>query len=77
MPRKVRQLKADLRRVGCREEPGRGKGSHSYWTHPDVPAVRVNLAGNDGDDAKDYQERDVRRALEQVRQAREQARRQP
>ncbi len=42
-----------------------------------MPAVRVNLAGNDGDDAKDYQERDVRRALEQVRQAREQARRQP
>ncbi len=69
MPRKIRELKADLRRAGFEELRRRGKGSHSYWEHPAVPAARVNLAGADGDDAQHYQERAVRDALAQVRQA--------
>ncbi len=49
MPRKVRELKADLRRAGCIERSG--KGSHTVWQHPLV-TMRLVLAGGDGDDAK-------------------------
>jgi hypothetical protein len=58
MPRKIRELRADLRRASFVWRPG--KGSHGVWTHPLHPDVRISLAGNDGDDAKEYQERDVR-----------------
>ena len=34
MPRKIRQLRADLAHHGFVKERGRGKGSHTYWTHP-------------------------------------------
>jgi predicted RNA binding protein YcfA (HicA-like mRNA interferase family) len=64
MPRKIRELKADLRRAGFIEQPG--KGSHAGWRHPLVPG-KVTLSGNDGDDAQRYQERDVRDALAQLR----------
>ena len=40
-----------------------GKGSHTFWTHPDFPEETVTIAGNDGDDAKPYQIKDVRNAL--------------
>ena len=62
MPRKIRELKADLRKAGYRQIPGRGKGSHTWWEHPKVPNYPVDLAGQDGDDAKPYQERLVREA---------------
>ena len=62
MPRKLRQLRSDLRRAGL-ELTDRGKGSHEVWEHPDVPDASVTLSGHDGDDAKPYQERDVRRAI--------------
>ncbi|HET8629720.1 MAG TPA: type II toxin-antitoxin system HicB family antitoxin [Thermomicrobiales bacterium] len=67
MPRKVRQLKADLRRAGFIERPRRGKGSQGYWEHPDVPEARVLLSGHDGDDAQPYQERQVRAVLARPR----------
>ena len=57
MPRKIRQLKADLRSAGCMMRPG--KGSHTVWGHPLVPDS-VTIPGNDGDDAKPYLERAVR-----------------
>jgi predicted RNA binding protein YcfA (HicA-like mRNA interferase family) len=63
MPRKVRQLKADLRRAGFVELRGRGKGDHSLWQHPDVPAAIVGLDGQDGDDARRYQEKDLREKI--------------
>ena len=63
MPRKVRQLRADLRRAGYEELAGRGKGSHAVWAHPLVPHLQPTIAGHDGDDAKPYQEREVRKAL--------------
>ncbi len=67
MPRKVRELRADLQRAGFREEARRGKGSHTWWQHPDLPEFPVNLAGQDGEDAKPYQEKDVRQALAALR----------
>jgi hypothetical protein len=72
MPRKVRQLRADLRRAGW--EVVRQTGSHQIWRHPLLPDIEVNLAGQDGADGHHYQERDVREA---VRLAREAEKRQP
>jgi predicted RNA binding protein YcfA (HicA-like mRNA interferase family) len=66
MPRKIRQLRADLRREGFTLDPDRGKGSHTVWTHPDFPGI-VTLAGHDGDDAQHYQEKEVRNAIAEIR----------
>lgn len=63
MPRKVRQLIADLEEAGFVNRGG--KGSHRNFTHP--KGMRVTLSGHPGDDAKPFQERDVRRALETVK----------
>ena len=64
MPRKLRELRADLRRAAFRNRGG--KGDHQNWEHPQV-AQAVGLAGKDGDDALPYQERAVREALEELR----------
>lgn len=64
MPRKLRQLIADLTRAGFADRGG--KGGHRNLTHP--KGVRVTLSGGLGDDAKHYQERDVRRALDAVKE---------
>jgi predicted RNA binding protein YcfA (HicA-like mRNA interferase family) len=63
MAKRIRELKAALARAGftCR----RGKGSHTKWSHPRFPRPIV-LSGNDGSDAKPYQEAEVARALRQV-----------
>ena len=45
--------------------PGGGKGSHRKFAHPNYPGA-VTLSGQDGDDAKNYQERQVKRAIEEV-----------
>ncbi len=67
MPRKVRELKAELRRAGFSVRPG--KGSHTRWTHPLLPGERVIISGHDGDDAQPYQEREVQAALAALREA--------
>jgi predicted RNA binding protein YcfA (HicA-like mRNA interferase family) len=63
MPKKIRELKAMLTRAGF--FPRSGKGSHQTWKHPSG-AGRVVLSGNDGDDAKRYQERDVAREIAKI-----------
>jgi predicted RNA binding protein YcfA (HicA-like mRNA interferase family) len=60
MPRKVRALIADLKRAGFLDRGG--KGSHRNFTHPQ--GVRVTICGKPGDDAKHYQELEVRRAID-------------
>ena len=65
MPRKVRQLIADLEQAGFVNRGG--KGSHRNFTHP--RGLRVTLSGGAGDDAKHYQERDVKRALATVKES--------
>ena len=70
MPRKLRQLLADLRRAGYEQLPGRGRGSHRVWAHPRVAAIQPTIAGRDGDDAKPYQEREVRNAVAAAEAAR-------
>ena len=60
MPRKVRELMGDLDHAGFVERGGRG--SHRNYQHPS--GARATLSGRKGDDAKPYQEREVRRAIE-------------
>jgi hypothetical protein len=67
MPRKIRQLKADLRRAGARLESE--EGDHEKWKHPLVPNIYVELAGKDGADAKPYQEKQVRELLRRIAEA--------
>jgi predicted RNA binding protein YcfA (HicA-like mRNA interferase family) len=56
MPKKIRELKAMLRKAGFRWRPG--KGSHNVWEHP-LADKTVTLSGNDGRDARRYQEVEV------------------
>lgn len=63
MPRKVRELMSDLVRAGFINRGG--KGHHRNDEHP--RGGRVTLSGQSGDDAKPYQEREVRRAIEESR----------
>ena len=62
MPRKVRELIVDLEAAGF-EDRG-GKGSHRNFVHPNV-SKPVTISGKPGDDAKQYQERAVKRAIEE------------
>jgi predicted RNA binding protein YcfA (HicA-like mRNA interferase family) len=62
MPRKLRQLIADLERAGFVNRGG--KGSHRNFIHP--LGLRVTLSGNPGDDAKPYQENEVRRKVASI-----------
>lgn len=64
MPRKIRQLIADLESAGFILQPG-GKGSHRKFRHSRFPGT-VILSGNDGDDAHHYQEKQVRNAVHEV-----------
>lgn len=54
----------DLTRAGFAIIPG-GKGSHRKYVHPNYMGA-VTLSGRDGDDAKHYQETQVKRAIEEV-----------
>lgn len=65
MPRKIRELLEDLTAAGFHEIPG-GKGSHRKLIHDRYPGA-VTLSGKSGDDAKPYQERQVRRAIEEIK----------
>jgi predicted RNA binding protein YcfA (HicA-like mRNA interferase family) len=62
MPRKVRELIADLRRADFVDRGG--KGDHRNFVHPKVTKP-VTISGAEGDDAKQYQERAVKLAIEE------------
>jgi predicted RNA binding protein YcfA (HicA-like mRNA interferase family) len=61
MPRKIRELMRDLERAGFVNRGG--KGDHRNYQHP--RGGRVTLSGKPGAEAKPYQEREVRRAIEE------------
>ena len=65
VPRKIRELVKDLQDAGFELLAGVGKGSHRQLTHANYPGA-VTLSGRDGDDAKKYQEQQVKRAIEEV-----------
>jgi predicted RNA binding protein YcfA (HicA-like mRNA interferase family) len=66
MPRKLRQLRADLKAAGAYIVYQ--KGSHQKWRHPET-AAQIELAGNDGKDAHPYQERDLKKFLRSIQEA--------
>jgi predicted RNA binding protein YcfA (HicA-like mRNA interferase family) len=57
-------LVADLERTGFVLVPG-GKGSHRKFRYPKFPGA-VILSGRDGDDARHYQEKQVRNAIREA-----------
>jgi len=65
MPRKVRDLIRDLEKAGFLNKGG--KGSHRNFVHPRVTKP-VTLSGHENEDAKRYQERAVRFAIEESQQ---------
>lgn len=62
MPPKIRELIAELEGAGFIDRGG--KGSHKNFVHPKV-ARPVTISGNPGDDAKHYQVRAARLAIEE------------
>jgi predicted RNA binding protein YcfA (HicA-like mRNA interferase family) len=64
VPRKIRQLIADLERAGFENRGGRG--SHRNFRHV-ASNVKITISGKPGDDAKPYQEKDLKTALELAR----------
>ncbi len=62
MPPKIKKLIKDLERAGFVNRGG--KGSHRNFVHPKV-AKPVTISGKLGDDALPYQERDVKKAIEE------------
>ena len=67
MPKKIRELKQLLRRIGFQELPG--KGSHTNWIHP-LYVGKITISGKDGADAKLYQEKEILNAIQEVEEKR-------
>jgi predicted RNA binding protein YcfA (HicA-like mRNA interferase family) len=62
MPPKIRELVAELVHAGFTDRGG--KGSHRNFVHPKV-AKPITISGASGDEAKHYQVRAVKRAVEE------------
>jgi predicted RNA binding protein YcfA (HicA-like mRNA interferase family) len=62
MPKKIRQLISELKRARFVNEGG--KGSHRNFVHPS--GVWVVISGNPGDDAHQYQEKQVRERINEA-----------
>lgn len=64
MPKKVRELKKMLAQAGFQQLPG--KGSHTNWVHS-LYSGKITISGKDGSDAKLYQEKEIKQAIEKVK----------
>ncbi len=64
MPRKIRDLIKDLENAGFINRGG--KGNHRNFVHPNVRKP-ITISGKEGDDAKHYQEKAVRLAIEEAK----------
>lgn len=63
MPKKIRELIAELEKAGFKNRGG--KGSHRNFMH--INGVKITISGKNGDDAKKYQERDLKKAISEVK----------
>ena len=70
MPRKIRELKAQIAREGFVYLAKRGKGSHERWWHP-LLRKTLTIPGKDGDDVPLYLEKQLAQLLTQLQQLRE------
>ncbi|KOR27604.1 hypothetical protein TI05_18645 [Achromatium sp. WMS3] len=62
MPRKIRELLRDLEKAGFKNRGG--KGSHRNLEHSS--GVRITISGKTGDDAKPYQEKEVKQKIQET-----------
>ena len=62
MPPKIRELVEELQRAGFVDRGG--KGSHRNFAHPKL-ARPITISGALGDDAKHYQQRAVKAAIQE------------
>jgi predicted RNA binding protein YcfA (HicA-like mRNA interferase family) len=65
VPKKIRELVRDLQNAGFEKISGAGKGSHRKFVHERFRGS-VTLSGADGADAKVYQEKQIKKAIEEV-----------
>ena len=63
MPKKIRELIQSLKKIGFVDRGG--KGSHRNFKHP--CGAKITISGNPGQDAKRYQERDVKKVIQEVK----------
>jgi predicted RNA binding protein YcfA (HicA-like mRNA interferase family) len=59
MPPKIRELIKQLEKAGFSNRGG--KGSHRNYIHP--KGLAITISGKLGDDAKKYQEKEVKRKI--------------
>ena len=64
MPPKIRELITELERSGFYDRSG--KGSHRNYYHPKCSKI-VTISGKQGSDAQNYQIKQVRAALNEVK----------
>jgi len=62
VPPKIKDLIMDLEKAGFNDRGG--KGSHRNYVHPMVTRP-ITISGKSGNDAKHYQVRAVKRAIEE------------
>ncbi len=65
MPRKIRELKAQIACEGFVYLPKRGKGSHERWRHPMLRRT-LTIPGKDGDDVPLYLEKQLAKLLAEL-----------
>lgn len=63
MPRKIRDYKAELIKLGFVQR--RGKGSHENWKHPQLQLL-ITIAFKDGEDAPLYLEKLLKQAIREL-----------
>jgi predicted RNA binding protein YcfA (HicA-like mRNA interferase family) len=63
MAKKIRDLIRDLKKAGFADRGG--KGNHRNFVHSKVTKP-VTISGNENDDAKHYQKKAVRLAIEEA-----------
>ena len=64
MPPKIKELISELQRAGFVDRGG--KGSHRNFVHEKLTKP-ITISGAPGDDAKHYQIRAVKRAIDEVK----------
>ncbi|MCU0545121.1 MAG: type II toxin-antitoxin system HicA family toxin [Oscillatoriaceae cyanobacterium Prado104] len=63
MPRKIRDYKTELIRLGFVQR--RGKGSHQNWKHPQLQLL-ITIAFKDGEDTPLYLEKLLKQAIQEL-----------
>ncbi|BAW95593.1 YcfA family protein [[Synechococcus] sp. NIES-970] len=67
MPRKIRELKAEIARIGFVCLPKRRKGSYERWKHPKLRKT-LTISGKDGSDVPFYLEKQLKQLLAELEQ---------